>query len=571
MNKIWLNNYPKGVCPVINPEQYDSLVAVIDQSCKKNHNRIAFTHEGTTLSYAQFYKYASEFGAYLQQNLGLKKGDRIAIMMPNLLQYPVVIYGALQAGVIIVNINPLYTTDELSYVINDSGAQTIVVLSNFAATIAQLPSQTGLKAIIITKPGDLMKFPKGQIVNMVARQGQHDRKLAAIAKVIYFKTVLSIGKQLKLQAVNLSSSDLACIQYTGGTTGRAKGAMLTHRNLVANLEQIYEWMKLALNKEGEPALNKEGGIFITALPLYHILSFVANLLLSIRIGYENLLVTDPRDIFHLVKQLKKIKVSVFIGVQTLFKQLLNNTRFKELNFSHLKLALNGGMALEKQTAQRWEQITKIPLVQGYGLTEASPVVTVERFDREKFTGSIGLPLPSTEISIVDQNNHNLPIGQRGELCVKGPQVMLGYWQRPEETKEVLLADGWLKTGDIAKIDKVGNVYLLDRIKNMIVVSGFNVYPVEVENIINSCPGVSDSAVIGIPSEHSGEQVKAFVVKGNLSLTQGKIIEHCRAHLTKYKIPKKVEFVDKIPKSVVGKILHYKLRGAKPKSKRSQSK
>ncbi|HKT31330.1 MAG TPA: long-chain-fatty-acid--CoA ligase [Gammaproteobacteria bacterium] len=556
MDKIWLKEYPQDVPAEINPDRYASLKAMFEESCRQYAALPAYSNLGTALSYAELEKLSRQFGAYLQQVVGLKKGDRVALMMPNLLQYPVALFGVLRSGMVAVNVNPLYTERELEHQLRDSGAQTIVILENFATTLQATLPQVPLKHVIVTAIGDLLPAPKRAIVNFVVRKVKKMVPAWRIDGTVPFRTVLAQGAQHSLEEVSVTGEDIAFLQYTGGTTGVAKGAVLTHRNMVANTLQLAAWVCGAFE------LGKEQ--IITALPLYHIFSLTVNALFMMHYGGENILITNPRDIPDFIKTLKKHPWSAITGVNTLFNALAHDPGFPALDFSRLKLALGGGMAVQRAVAAKWKQLTGVPLIEGYGLTEASPVVTANRLDLKEYSGSIGLPLPSTDLSIRDDADHEVKVGEVGELCFKGPQVMRGYWQRPDETAKVLSADGWLRTGDMGRIDARGYVYIVDRKKDMILVSGFNVYPNEVEDVIAMHPGVREVAAIGVPDEHSGEVVKLFVVKKDPNLTEQALKDWAHKELTGYKRPKYIEFRDELPKSNVGKILRRELRDAELK-------
>lgn len=550
MEKIWLKSYPQGIPAEINPDAYKSLVEVFDKSCQQHRDLNAFYNLGVMLTYRKLDEHSRNFAAYLQADLKVKKGDRLAIMLPNILQYPVVLLGALRAGLIIVNVNPLYTPDELSHQINDSGAETIVTLDSFAETVEKaLPRMPQLKNIIVTHLGDLFPLIKALMVNFALKCIYKKIPNWTIPKAILFKEALSKGKQLTYTPVLLNHDDIAFLQYTGGTTGISKGAVLTHRNLISNIEQADAWFQNRLDAE----------IIITALPLYHIFSLTANCLYFMKIGGLNVLITNPRDIPSMVNDMRKFKFSAITGVNTLFNSLLKNADFASLDFSHLRLVLGGGMAVQEVVAKKWQEITHTTLLEAYGLTETSPCVTINPMNLKKFNGSVGLPVSSTLVTILDLNDDELPVNQEGELAVKGPQVMKGYWNSPAETAKVFTKEGWLRTGDIATIDEKGFVRLLERKKDMILVSGFNVYPNEIEDVIIKLPGVREVAVIGVKYEGSGEVPKAFIVKDDPNLTAEQIIKHCREHLTSYKIPKQIEFVNDLPKSNVGKILKRALR------------
>lgn len=548
MDKIWLPHYQKGVADEINPQEYASLVELFEDSCQKNAQKTAYVNLGSNLSYAELDQKSRQFACFLQQ-LGLKKGARVALMMPNILQYPVALFGVLRSGLIAVNTNPLYTADELIHQMNDSGAEVIVVMANFAKTVEKALPQTAIKHVVVTQVGDLFAPIKRFIVNNVVKYIKKMVPHYHLPTAIPFNDTLNNNGTFTQPA--LTHDDIAFLQYTGGTTGVAKGAILTHGNMVCNVLQAYSWIK--------PLKVASQDIIITALPLYHIFSLTANCLTFLKAGAKNILITNPRDIPHFIQQIKDSQFTAITGVNTLFNALLNHPKIKEVDFSQVKLALSGGMALQKSVSLKWREVTKSRVLEAYGLTETSPAVTINPMYIEEYNGSIGLPLPSTDISIRDGSDKELPIGEAGELCVKGPQVMKGYWQRPDETALVFTADGFLRTGDIATVDEKGFVYLVDRKKDMIVVSGFNVYPNEVEQVIGMHPGVLEVGVVGESSNNSGEKVKACIVKRDPNLTAEEIIAHCREHLTAYKVPKIVEFYDELPKTNVGKILRRALR------------
>ncbi|MBP7442297.1 MAG: long-chain-fatty-acid--CoA ligase [Thauera sp.] len=551
MEKIWLKSYPPGVPAEIDVNEFRSLGDLFDRSVKRFADKTAYVCMGKAITYAELDAASARFGAFLQRDLGLPKGTRVALMMPNVLQYPIAMFGALRAGYTIVNVNPLYTARELEHQLKDSGAEAIVILENFAHTLEQVRAQVPIRHVIVTSLGELLGFPKGAIVNFVVRRV---RKLVppwTLDGHLSFGDALARGAAHALQPVEVGHEDAAFLQYTGGTTGVAKGAVLTHRNIVANLQQAHAWIS--------PVVTEGREIIITALPLYHIFSLTANCLTFIKIGATNVLIPNPRDIPGFIKELAKHRFTVITGVNTLFNALLNNPEFAKLDFSSLRVALGGGMAVQQAVAEKWKQITGVALVEAYGLTETSPAVTINPLDLKAFNHSIGLPISSTEVSIRDDDGIEQAIGQRGELCVRGPQVTPGYWNRPEETRRVFTADGFLRTGDIAVMDDKGFVTLVDRKKDMILVSGFNVYPNEVEDIVANHPGVLEVAAIGVPDERSGEAVKVFVVRKDPALTAEALIAHCRENLTGYKVPHHVEFRDELPKSNVGKILRRELR------------
>ncbi|MGH8312187.1 MAG: long-chain-fatty-acid--CoA ligase [Gammaproteobacteria bacterium] len=556
MDKIWLKEYPKGVPAEINPDQYPSLKAMFEESCRQYAALPAYSNLGTTLSYADLDRLSRQFGAYLQKVVGLKKGERVAIMMPNLLQYPVALFGALRSGLVAVNVNPLYTERELEHQLKDSGAHTIVILENFAGTLQAALPQADVQHVVVTAIGDLVPFPKRALVNFVVRKVKKMVPAWHIEGAVPFRTTLAQGAQHALDEVEVTGKDIAFLQYTGGTTGVAKGAMLTHRNMVANVLQASAWLG--------PHLTQGSEVVITALPLYHIFSLTANCLTFMKIGGHNILITNPRDMPGFVKELSKWKFTAITGVNTLFNGLLHTEGFDKLDFSGVRIALGGGMAVQRAVAAKWKQATRSTLVEAYGLTETSPAACINPLDLKDYNGSIGLPIPSTNLSIRDDDGKELKIGEVGELCFKGPQVMRGYWNRPDETAKVLSTDGWLRTGDVGRVDARGYVYIVDRKKDMILVSGFNVYPNEVEDVIAMHPGVREVAAIGVPDEHSGEVVKLFVVKKDPALTVEALKDWAHKELTGYKRPKYIEFRDELPKSNVGKILRRELRDAELK-------
>ena len=551
MEKIWLRNYPAGVPAEINPEEYPSLKHLFEEACRKHAAKPAFTNMGRTLSYAEMDELSRRFGAWLQQEAGLRKGDRIAIMMPNLLQYPIAIIGALRAGLTVVNTNPLYTPRELEHQLNDSGATVMLIYENACATLQQVIAKTPVKKVIVTGVGDLLGFPKGAIVNFVLR---HVKKMVPawdLPGALRFSEVVEKGASLRLDPVEVGPEDIAFLQYTGGTTGVAKGAVLTHRNLVANTLQMVAWM---------PELEHiDDAVVITALPLYHIFALTTNCLAFTYVGGQNVLITNPRDLKAFVEELGKVRFTFITGVNTLYNGLLNTPGFDKLDFSSLKVAMGGGMAVQAAVSERWRALTGRDICQGWGLTETSPVATANRYDETRFTGAIGYPIPSTEIGIFDDDGNQLPVGQQGEICVRGPQVMRGYWNRPEETAKVIMPNGYLRTGDIGRMDEAGLVYIEDRKKDMILVSGFNVYPNEVEGVAAKMPEILEVAAVAQDDDKSGEIVALFVVKKDPGLTAEQVIAFCKKELTGYKVPRVVYFRDELPKTNVGKILRRELR------------
>lgn len=551
VEKIWLKYYPKGVPFEINPDAYQSVVDILLESCVTFAKHPAFYNLGVTITYQQYNNYSLAFAAYLQNVLQLKKGERIALMMPNVLQYPVVMLGALRAGLTVVNVNPLYTVPELTHQLNDSGATTIVVLANFANVVEKALSSTSVKHVIVTDMGDLFPRPKAWFIQFYLKYIKRKIPNVHIPQAIHFRQAMREGADLPYQHVSLTHKDIAFLQYTGGTTGIAKGAILTHRNLVANILQAEAWFC--------PIFKKGNEIIITALPLYHIFSLTANCLFISKLGGLNILITNPRDIPALVADMSKFKFTVITGVNTLFLALLNNKAFAKLDFNHMKISLGGGMSVQRPVAEKWQAVTGKPLLEAYGLTETSPCAVINPYNLKAYNGTVGLPVSSTEVCILDDMKQELPIGQPGELAIRGPQVMAGYWQNPKETQAVLLENGWLLTGDIASINEEGFVRILERKKDMILVSGFNVYPNEIEDVLMHMEGVREAAVVGVPDGNSGEAVKAFIVKNKANLTPNDILHFCRENLTGYKIPKHIEFCDELPKTNVGKILRRALK------------
>jgi long-chain acyl-CoA synthetase len=549
-----LNHYLQGIAAEADISRYASLKDMLEQSCKKYRALPAFTNMGVTISFDDLDRLSRDFGAYLQQVTRLNKGERIAIMLPNLLQYPVALFGALRAGLVVVNVNPLYTARELQAQLADSGAVAVIVLENFAHTLQQVLPDTAVRHIITTQVGDLFPPLKRYLVNLIVKRLKCMVPGWNIPSALSFNAALQIGARHTLADVPLIRDDIALLQYTGGTTGTPKGAILTHGNLIANVEQTSAWIGSMLT-EGEE-------VVITPLPLYHIFSLTANLLLFVRWGGNNVLIANPRDIPAFVRVLEKTRFTVITGVNTLYNLLLNTpdfARVKQANANALKLAVAGGMAVQRAVADRWQAMMGVPLIEGYGLTEASPTVCANRFDITEFSGNIGLPLPSTQVVILDEVGHKLPPGEAGEIAVQGPQVMQGYWNKPEETALAFTADGWLRTGDIGVIDIDGAIRFIDRCKDVIVVSGFKVYPTEVEEVVMRHPGVHEAGAVGVPDEKSGEVVKLYVVRKDPALTAEALLAHCRANLTAYKVPKSVEFRDCLLKSPVGKILRQALK------------
>jgi long-chain acyl-CoA synthetase len=563
MERFWLPQYPPGVAADIDPFEFGSLKALIEDACARYADRVAYRSMGTAITYRELEQRSRAFGAWLQQRAGLKSGERVAIMLPNLLQYPIAMFGALRAGLVVVNVNPLYTAAELEHQLKDSGAAAVVVLENFAATLEQALPDTAVRHVIVTGVGDLLHPLKGMLVNAVLRHVQRRVPRWLIPEARSLREVLKQGRALSLQPVSLDRDDLAYLQYTGGTTGVAKGAMLSHGNMVANVLQCRAWF------QQKPL---EHTTFVCALPLYHIFSLTANCLLFSSLGGSGLLIANPRDFKGFVRELRAHPPMFFMGVNTLFNALLNTPGFTDIDCSRLAVTVAGGMALQSSVAERWHAATGCVITQGWGLTEASPVVCCNPLvgDDAKFNGSVGLPVPSTEVSIRDEAGRDVGVGAPGEICLRGPQVMQGYWQRPEDTAQVMLPDGWLRTGDIGRIDERGFVFIEDRKKDMIIVSGFKVYPNEIEEVVARCPGVREVAAVAQPDEHSGEVVALFIVRQDASLTAQAVKDYCHQYLTGYKRPQAIYFRDELPKTNVGKILRRSLReelaaAAKPKA------
>ena len=551
MEKLWLNSYEQGVNAEIDITQYSSISDVFRQSVEKFAHQPAFQNMGKTLTYAEVGKLAEDFASYLQNVLKLPRGERVAIMLPNLLQYPIALFGILQAGLVAVNTNPLYTPRELEHQLKDSGATTIIVLENFANTLELVLPRTQIKHVIVASVGEMFGFFKGTLMNFVLRKIKKMVPEYRISGAIPFQTTLKEGAAHTFRPVTLTREDTALLQYTGGTTGVAKGAVLSHGNICANMLQAKEWIKFQL-REGKETV-------IAALPLYHIFALTVNLMIFTNAGSKIILITNPRDMKGFIGELKKERISVFIGVNTLFNGMVNQPDFATVDFSNLRLTLGGGMATQKAVAEKWKKITGTPIVEAYGLTEASPGVCCNPLNIEAYSGGIGLPVPSTEVELRDADGKEVGIGQPGELWVRGPQVMKGYWNRPEETAKTIDARGFLETGDIAVMDEKGWLKLVDRKKDLIVVSGFNVYPNEIEEVVSHNDKVMEVACIGVPNEKTGEALKVFVVKKDPSLTKEELIAFCRSELTAYKVPKDIEFRDELPKSNVGKILRRELR------------
>ncbi|MEZ9141324.1 MULTISPECIES: long-chain-fatty-acid--CoA ligase FadD [unclassified Shewanella] len=551
MDQPWINNLPENVPAEIDTNQFTSLVDMFESAVSKYADQPAFINMGATLTYRKLEERSRAFAAYLQNELKLEKGDRVALMMPNLLQYPIALFGVLRAGMVVVNVNPLYTPRELKHQLVDSGAKAIVVVSNFARTLEEVVAETPVESVIITGLGDQLSAPKRTLVNFIVKYIKKMVPKYDLPHALSFRQSLTKGRRLQYIKPEINAEDLSFLQYTGGTTGVSKGAMLTHGNVLSNVLQA--------NGAYSPALKDGTEFVVTALPLYHIFALTVNCLLFLHKGSKNLLITNPRDLPAFVGELKKYPFTALTGVNTLFNALVNDEDFKSLDFSRLKLSIGGGMAVQKAVADKWQNITQTRLLEGYGLTEASPLVTCCPYNLDGYNGSIGFPAPSTDIQIRDDEGNVLAQGETGELFAKGPQVMKGYWQRPEETAKVIDKNGWLATGDIGYMDEKGFFFIVDRKKDMILVSGFNVFPNEVEDVVALHPKVIEVAAVGVPNDASGELVKIFVVAKDSSLTDADIIKHCRHHLTGYKVPKLVEFRDELPKSNVGKILRRELR------------
>jgi long-chain acyl-CoA synthetase len=553
MEKIWLKSYPEGVPAEIDATQYRSVTHLLEESFRKYADRNAYVCMDKFMTYGELDQLSQKMGAWLQSK-GLQPGARVAIMLPNVLQYPVAMVAILRAGYTVVNVNPLYTPRELQHQLVDSGSEAIIVLENFATTVEQVLAQTPIKHVIVATMGDMQGMVKGAIVNLVVRKVKKMVPAFSLPGSVSFKRVLAEGSGMTLQPSKQGHDDIAFLQYTGGTTGVSKGAILLHRNLIANVLQNEAWLNMKPQAEQM--------VFVCALPLYHIYSLTVSALMGARLGGLNLLVPNPRDIPGFVKELAKYKVTVFPAVNTLYNALLNNADFQTLNFSSYKVCNGGGMAVQQAVADRWLKLTGTPIIEGYGLSETSPVVTVNRVDIKEFTGTIGLPISSTEVAILDDDGNPLPLGSAGEIAIRGPQVMAGYWNRPDETAKSMTADGFFKTGDIGVMDERGYTKIVDRKKDMIIVSGFNVYPNEVEGVVAAHPGVLEVACIGVPDKNSGEAVKLFVVRKDPNLTAEQILDFCKHELTAYKKPKYIEFRDELPKTNVGKILRRQLRDEK---------
>ena len=551
MEKIWLKSYPPGVSEEVPEPPFRSLRELIENSFRNHPDRPSYTNMGTTISYRELDELSLQFACYLQKTLGLTRGERAAIMLPNILQYPVALCGIFRAGLVAVNVNPLYTARELEHQLEDSGAKCIIILENFAHVLESVIDKTAVEHVITTGIGDLLNWPKGPLANMVLRYVKRAVPKYRFDNSTRLKQALEAGSHEELALVEIGYADIAFLQYTGGTTGVSKGAMLSHRNMVYNVQQSVVW-------QGDAYEGVRPIVAITALPLYHIFSLQGNCLCVMEQGGLNVLITNPRDFKGFVKEIGKYRFNLFTGVNTLFAALLNTPGFSDVDFSGLRVCVGGGMAVQPAVARDWKAITGNTILQGYGLTETSPAAICNAVGDE-FTGSIGLPIPSTSVIIASDDGNELPPGEVGEICIKGPQVMEGYWQRPAETAEVMLPGGWLRTGDIGRMDEDGYIYIEDRKKDMILVSGFNVYPNEVENVVVEMDGILEAAAIGVPDEHSGEAVKIFAVRTDYSVTEQDVLDHCREYLTNYKRPREVEFRDELPKTNVGKILRRALR------------
>ena len=557
MERIWLEHYPKGVPADVDIDEYASVREVFEEACRKYATRPAFSCMGRTITFSDLDALSSTFGAWLQ-SIGCGKGTRVALMMPNILQYPVCLFGTLRAGCTVVNVNPLYTARELEHQLVDSGAEVIVVVENFARTLQEVIGRTKLRQVVLTSIGEMLAV-KGKVVDLVIR---HVKKMVpdySLPGAVRFSDAMKQGRKVSLSRIPIGHDDLAFLQYTGGTTGVAKGAMLLHRNIVANMLQARAWVQPILSDDRRE-------VILTPLPLYHIFSLTANCLVFMSVGGENVLITNPRDIPHFVKEMRRLRFTALTGVNTLFNALLNNPKFPHLDFRSFRLTLGGGMAVQEAVAKRWKEVTGVTLVEAYGLTETSPAATMNPLDASEYTGAIGLPIPSTWIVLRDDAGRDVPLGEPGEICIKGPQVMAGYWQRPQDTADVMTPDGYFMTGDIGTMDARGYITIVDRKKDMILVSGFNVYPNEIEGVVAMHPGVLESAAVGVPDPKSGEAVKLFVVRKDATLTAESVIAHCRDHLTAYKCPRDVEFRGSLPKTNVGKILRRELRDEAKRSK-----
>jgi long-chain acyl-CoA synthetase len=559
MDRFWLKHYPSGVPADVDVDQYASLVQLMDAGFAKFASRNAYSFMDRFFTFADVDRHSAAFGAWLQ-GLGLARGARIAIMMPNVVQYPIAVAGILRAGYIVVNVNPLYTPRELEHQLKDSGAEAIVILENFAATLQQVVAKTAVRQVVVASVGDLLGFPKGALVNFALRRVKKMVPAYSLPGHVRFNDALDAGARRQLEPVHAGPQDVAFLQYTGGTTGVSKGATLTHRNLVANVLQLEAWVQPALADTSRGPV-PEQLVYVCALPLYHVFALTVNCLGGIRLGALNVLIANPRDIKGLVAELAKVRFNVIPGVNTLYNALAEDPDFQKLDFSSLRIANGGGMAVQKAVAEKWLRLTGVPIIEGYGLSETSPVATCNPIQAREYNGTIGLPFPNTEIAILDDAGQPVPLGQAGEIAIRGPQVMAGYWQRPDETAKVMTPDGFFKSGDIGVMDERGYIRIVDRKKDMIIVSGFNVYPNEVEGVIAMHPGVVECAAVGVPDEKSGEAVKVYVVRKDSALSEAELMAFCKEHLTGYKKPKYIEFRTELPKSNVGKILRRELRDA----------
>ena len=568
MDRIWLKHYPPGVPHDVDVSQYSSLVQLLEEGFHKHAARNAYAYMDKFFTFGDLDRYSAAFGAWLQSR-GLERGARVAIMMPNVVQYPIALAGVLRAGYVVVNVNPLYTPRELEHQLKDSGAEAIVILENFAATLQQVVARTAVKHVVVASLGDMLGFPKGALVNFTVRRLRKMVPQFSLPGHVRFTEALDAGARRKLEPVSVGPQDTAFLQYTGGTTGVSKGATLTHRNLVANVLQMEAWIVPAL-KDTSRGPVPEQFVYVCALPLYHVFALVVNCLFGVRIGTLNVLITNPRDIAGFVKELSKYRFNVIPGVNTLYNALCENEEFRKLDFSSLRVANGGGMAVQKAVSDKWKSITGLPIIEGYGLSETSPVATCNPIDNADYNGTIGLPFPNTEIVLLDDAGLPVPLGQPGEIAIRGPQVMAGYWNRPDETEKVMTPDGFFKSGDIGIMDERGYIRIVDRKKDMILVSGFNVYPNEIEAVIATHPGVIESAAVGVPDDKSGEAVKVFVVRKDPSLTAEELMEFCRQNLTAYKKPRYIEFRDELPKTNVGKILRRELRDVPAPAKQAQT-
>lgn len=551
MEKIWLKSYPEGMPAKIPAPEFRSIREMIERSFAAYPDQPSYTNMGATMSYRQLDELSMQFACYLQKTLGLTRGERVAIMLPNLLQYPIALCGIFRAGLVVVNVNPLYTKRELQHQLKDSGARCIVILENFAHILAEVINETSVENVVVTGVGDMLSFPKGMLTNFALRYIKRSIPAYSLPGSLRFKAALDAGASQQLTPVELGFADIAFLQYTGGTTGVSKGAMLSHRNMVSNVQQSITWQDGAYK-------DIDNIVVITALPLYHIFSLQGNCLTVMAQGGLNVLITNPRDYDGFVKEISRYQFNMISAVNTMFASLLNTKGFADIDFRSLRICIGGGMAVQPTIAKQWREVTGSPILQGYGLTETSPAAIGNPLDTE-FTGSIGLPLPSTDASICDDDGKELAQGELGEICLKGPQVMEGYWQRPDETEKVMLPGGWLRTGDIGRVDENGYFFIEDRKKDMILVSGFNVYPNEIENIVVELDGILEAAAIGVEDEHSGEAVKVYAVRKHNGVTEQDVIDYCRKNLTNYKRPRSVEFRDELPKTNVGKILRRTLR------------